>query len=94
MEEYIVKDPQLLLEQAGNVYQLGQNILRIKEEINGYCQQIGNAWQSDTVDKESYLKNLQVNLSKMETLVAALRSLSNNLTAYAQREIKNMNNTI
>lgn len=91
MGEYNVKDPQALLEQAGNVAQLGQNILRVKEELTGYCSQISGAWQSDTVDKESYLKVLQENLVKVETLVAALRALSNNLTAYAQREIQNMN---
>ena len=91
MGEYKVKDPQALLDQAGNIAQMGQNILRINEELAGYCNQISNAWQSDTVDKESYLKVLQQNLAKVETLVAALRALSNNLSAYAQREIQNMN---
>lgn len=89
MGNYEVSDLQALLEQAGNVAQLGQNILRVNEELSGYCSQISNAWQSDTVDKESYLKVLQDNLVKIETLVAALRALSNNLTAYAQREIQN-----
>lgn len=91
MGEYKVKDPQALLDQAGNIAQIGQNILRVNEELAGYCNQISNAWQSDTVDKESYLKVLQQNLAKVETLVAALRALSNNLSAYAQREIQNMN---
>lgn len=91
MGEYNVKDPQALLDQAGNVAQIAQNILRVQEELNGYCNQISNAWQSDTVDKESYLKVLQSNLAKVETLTAALRALSNNLTAYAQQEIQNMN---
>lgn len=93
MGTYEVNNVQALLEQAGNIAQIGQNILRVNEELSGYCSQISNAWQSDTVDKESYLKVLQDNLVKIETLVAALRALSNNLTAYAQREIQNMNNT-
>jgi len=91
MGEYKVKDPQALLDQAGNIAQINQNILRVKEELVGYCTQISSAWQSDTVDKESYLKILQENLAKVETLCAAVRALSNNLTAYAQREIQNMN---
>lgn len=91
MGEINVKDPNALLEQAGNLGQLAQNILRVQEDLNGYCQQISNAWQSDTVDKESYLKTLQTNLTKMSTLVSALRALSNNLTSYAQKEIQNMN---
>lgn len=89
--EYIVNSPSDLLEQSGNVAQLAQNILRVKEELYGYCTQISNAWQSDTQDKESYLGTLQTNLSKIETLVSALMSLSNNLTTYAQRQISNKN---
>lgn len=91
MGEYKVKDPQSLLDQAGNVAQIAQNILRVNEELSAYCNQISAAWQSDTADKESYLKVLQENLVKIETLCAALKALSNNLTAYAQQEIQNMN---
>lgn len=89
--EYEVKNLADLLEQSGNVAQLAQNILRVKEELYGYCTQISNAWQSDTQDKESYLGTLQTNLTKIDTLVSALKSLSNNLTTYAQREINNQN---
>lgn len=93
MGNYEIKDPQALLEQAGNVAQIAQNILRVQEDLNGYCQQISNAWQSDTQDKESYLSGIQTNLAKTETLVSALMSLSRNLTTYATKEIQTKNST-
>ncbi len=92
MGEYNVKDPQALLEQAGNLDQLGQNILRVNEDLTNYCQQIGSAWQSDTADKESYLSVLEENLRKIETLCSALRGLSYNLTYYAQQTIQTQQN--
>lgn len=93
MGNYEIRDPQALLEQAGNVAQIAQNILRVQEDLNSYCSQISNAWQSDTQDKESYLSGIQTNLAKTETLVSALMSLSRNLTTYATKEIQTKNNT-
>jgi len=93
MGEYEINNPHALIEQAGNVYQLGQNTLRVQEELNSFCYQISSAWQSDTVDKETYLKTLQENLVKIETLVHALTALSNNLNAYAERAIANKANS-
>ncbi len=84
---------QLLLEQAQNLSQINQNILRVKENLSECCQQIGSSWQSDTADKDSYLKGIQDDLQKIETLTSAIFSLSNHLTAFAQRSIATANNS-
>lgn len=92
MDNFQINDANALLDQAGNLYQSSQNILRVQESLTGCCQRISSAWQSDTVDKESYLKVLQENLQKMETLAAAITSLGSNLTEFAQNAIATANN--
>ena len=91
MDIYI-KDADLLLDQAGNLYQLSQNILRVQEDLVAACNKIANAWTSDTVDKESYLTGLNNELNRVSNLAAALNGLSNSLTIYAQEQKKNNNN--
>lgn len=92
MDNFQINDANALLQQAGNLQQLSQNILRVKEDLNGCCGRISSAWQSDTVDKESYLRVLQENLQKVETLAAAIESLGRNLTDFAQNAIATANN--
>ena len=88
-----IKDENALIEQAGNVAQLNNNILRVKEDLYESIQRISNSWTSDTVDKETYLKTIKTNLVKIETLGSALRALSNNLIVYANRQKANAQNT-
>ena len=76
---------ELLLQQAQNLAQINQNILRVKEDLTGCVGQISSAWQSDTVDKDSYLKKIEEELRKIETLTSALFALSNHLIALAQQ---------
>lgn len=92
MDNFQINDANALLNQAGNLYQSSQNILRVKEGLTGCCQRISSAWQSDTVDKESYLKVLQENLQKMDTLSSAIATLASNLTEFAQNSIATANN--
>jgi transposase-like protein len=92
MNNFNIQDAQQLLTQAGNLAQVNQNIMRVQEQLSQCCEQIGNAWQSDTEDKTSYLGNLQKNLSKLQTLTSAIYSLSNKLTDFAQQSIKTANN--
>ena len=87
-----IKDANALIEQAGNVAQLNQNILRVQEDLIAAATRIRNAWTSDTVDKETYLKTIETNLTKIGTLGAALRALSNNLIVYANRQKANAQN--
>lgn len=92
MNNFNIQDAQQLLTQAGNLAQVNQNILRVQEQLSDCCNQINSAWQSDTADKASYLGNLQKNLQKMQTLSAAITSLSNKLTDFAQQSIRTANN--
>lgn len=91
METINIKNPHLLLEQAGNLAQINQNILNLQEELVVATQQISNAWGSDTIDKESYLKEINEANEKIATLVTAISALSKNLQYYAQRQISNAN---
>lgn len=92
MNNFNIKDAQLLLTQAGDLAQVNQNVLRVQEQLTDCCNQISSAWQSDTEDKASYLGNLQKNLQKIQTLSAAITSLSNKLTDFAQQAIRTANN--
>ena len=88
-----INDADALIEQAGNVAQLNQNILRVQEDLLAAATRIRQAWASDTVDKETYLKTIETNLTKMATLASALRALSNNLIVYANRQKANAQST-
>ena len=92
MDNFQINDPNALIQQAGNLAQISQNVRRVQEELDACCGRISSAWQSDTVDKESYLKGLQENTRKMQVLSEALTSLSNNLTNFAQQAIRTANN--
>ena len=87
-----IKDADQLLEQSGNIAQLAQNILRVKEDLLSASNRVSNAWASDTVDKESYLKVLTEDLAKIDRLGAALRVLSNTLIVYAEKQKRNNSN--
>lgn len=87
-----IQQAEELLSQAQNLAQINQNILRVKEDLTGCCNEISGAWQSDTADKDSYLKSIQQDLQKIETLTTAVFSLSNHLMAFAQRSIQTANN--
>lgn len=88
-----INDADALIEQAGNVAQLNQNVLRVQEDLSVAVGRIRNSWQSDTVDKETYLKTIETNLSKIGTLCAALKALSNNLIVYANQQKANAQST-
>lgn len=87
-----ITDAQNLLVQSGNLAQVNQNILRVQEQLADCSREISNAWQSDTEDRESYLGNLNKNLEKIRTLGAAILSLSNKLTDFAEKSISQANN--
>ena len=87
-----IRQAEHLLEQAQAIAQLNQNVLRVQEELTASCAEIRNAWQSDTVDKESYLQGIEKNMQKIGNLTSALFKLSNHLTAFAQKSIQTANN--
>jgi uncharacterized protein YukE len=92
MDNFEIQDAPLLLTQAGDLAQVNQNIARIREQLTDCCNQISNAWQSDTEDKASYLGNLQKNLTTVQQLCNAVGELSNKLTDFAQKSINTANN--
>lgn len=91
MDNVHIKDAQSLINQVSNVNQIIENILRAKESITDISNEISNAWASNTIDKNSYLKKLNDNLTKMDTLISSMKSLSVHLQNYAYKQIKNYN---
>ena len=91
MEGIHISNAELLLEQAGNLAQINQNVLNMQEELVRAVEQINTAWASDTIDKESYLKDIRESNEKIATLVTAISALSKNLIIYAQSQIRNAN---
>lgn len=92
MNNINVNDINALISQAENLFQFSQNILRSVEDLQGISGQISVAWQSDTVDKESYLKAINESLTKATTLAEAVRQLSVKLNNYAQKQLTTSNN--
>ncbi len=93
MDNFEIQDAQRLLSQAGDLAQINQNIMRVKEQLDECIAQVNNAWQSDTQDRESYLSGIQKNIGKIDTLCAAIRSLSNKLNDFAEQSIRVSNNS-
>ena len=91
---YHIQDYHSLLNQIGDLQQVGQDILRVKENLISQCQLISNAWTSNTTDKETYLRNIYNNLDKVEKLIAALNTLSNELNDYAKNSMQIASNGI
>lgn len=82
-DNYQINDINQLLEQIGNIKQIRQNLYYICADLNANINQIANAWQSDTVDKESYLSTIQKDLQNLETLGNAVNRLNSNLEIFA-----------
>ncbi len=92
MNDFNIRDAQRLLSQSGELSQTNQNIMRVKEQIEEYINQISNAWQSDTQDKEAYLSGIKSALGKMSTLTVAVNSLATKLNSFAEQSIRVANN--
>lgn len=86
-DNFYIVDANKLLNQAGSLVQMNTNIIRLKEQLSNYSNQISNAWQSETEDKESVLKSLNEDLKRIDTLNSALNSLSKKLSYFAQKSI-------
>lgn len=86
-DNFYIVDANKLLNQAGSLAQMNTNIIRLKEQLSNYSNQISNAWQSETEDKESVLKSLNEDLKRIDTLNSALNSLSKKLSYFAQKSI-------
>ena len=81
-----IKDVEKLMTQASQVEAVTKVVQTLKEELLSNCNQVSGAWQSETVDKESYLKDLTENIEKLSTLAQALTTLGNRLQTYAQEQ--------
>lgn len=92
MDNFEIQDAHRLLEQAGDLDQVNNNIRAAKENISSCCDQISGAWQSDTVDKDSYLKTIRDNIQKLDTLNSAIKSLGASLRDFATQAINTANN--
>jgi len=86
-----INDPYALINQAEAILQQTQNILRVVESLYGHSTTIASSWQSDTVDKESYLSSIDSSITKVKTLAGAMRATGNKLIAYARQQIANSN---
>lgn len=82
-DNYQINDINLLLEQIGNIKQIRQNIFYLYLDLDANINQIANAWQSDTVDKESYLSTIRKDLQNLDTLCNAVSRLNSNLESFA-----------
>ena len=89
MNNIEVKDVDLLIEQAERVAQLNQNILNNVEQLQSLTNKIIDYWQSETVDKDLYLKNIRLSLNKSYKLVKATKMLHLKLKDYAYKQKAN-----
>ena len=82
-DNYQINDINQLLEQIGNIKQIRQNLYYVCTDLSTNINQIANAWQSDTVDKESYLSTIQKDIQNLDTLCNAISKLNSNLETFA-----------
>lgn len=85
---YLINDPYALFNQVGDLQQVSNDILRVRENLISQCELISNAWTSSTVDRESYLRNIYNNLERVNNLISAISMLSNELTELGRRSLE------
>ena len=86
-----INDPNLLLQQAGNLEQKRQSIYSAKSNLYEQLQKVSQNWDSDTIDQDTYLKGLNYDLSRIENLNGAISRLAAVLRNYANQAIKAAN---
>lgn len=92
MNNFEIQDAQRLLSQVGDLVQINQNITYLRGDLDTCINQINNAWQSDTADKESYMAGIQKNNEKIRQLNEAIFSLADKLQSFAEQSIRTANN--
>ena len=86
-----IRNAQKLIIQAGRVRTTTASIEKLREELTAELQKVTSAWRSETVDKESYVKELKENIEKLTTLGTALTGLAPKLIEYAYDQIRTSN---
>ena len=83
-----VKSPIKAMIAASSLENATEKIDFYTEGLMESCTQIKTAWQSETVDKETYVKDLEDSISNLNTLIAALKKLNSETSNYAQQLAK------
>jgi len=92
MNNYEIRDAQLLLDQVEQMTAVNKTIISLREQMEACIMQISNAWTSNTVDRDSYMSNINRNLVKLESWNTAVTTLAANLNSFANESIRIANN--
>lgn len=79
-----VKNVDMLLSQVENISKINDNINDCCNNLEDKFKKIESYWNSDTVDKASYIGEAQKNTNNLVTLISAVKQLSRSLNVYAQ----------
>ena len=80
-----VKNVDMLLNQIDNISKINDNINDCCNNLESKFKKIESYWNSDTVDKDSYIGEAQKNTNSLVNLISAVKQLNQALNTYAQR---------
>ena len=83
-EHINIKNVDMLLNQIDNISKINDNINDCCNNLESKFKKIESYWNSDTVDKASYIGEAQKNTNNLITLISAVRKLSQSLNKNAQ----------
>ncbi len=84
-EHINVKNVDMLLAQIDNISKINDRINECCSNLDNKFKKIESYWNSDTVDKDSYIGEAQKNTNSLVNLISAVKQLNQALNTYAQR---------
>jgi hypothetical protein len=90
--QFSVDDAAQVLNYAGNLDQIRQNLQVAKENLEQLSSKLQNAWQDDSQTRQNYLDNLGVCTRNIERLMTAVYRFSLKITEFANDSIATQNN--
>ena len=84
-EHINIKNVDTLLAQIDNISKINDRINECCSNLDSKFKKIESYWNSDTVDKASYIGEAQKNTNSLVNLIWAVKRLNQALNTYAQR---------
>lgn len=94
MDNFSIRNPQEVLQVCSELRRLLSQISSVKDNLSDQKTMIVQNWNSETVDKNSYVAGLDKNINSLTALINAVTKCVNDSEFYAQRAIEISSNQV
>lgn len=94
MDNFSIRNPQEVLQACNELRGLLSQISSVKDNLSDQKAKIFQNWNSETVDKNSYVAGLDKNINSLTALINAVTKCVNDSQYYAQRAIEISSNQV